>query len=59
MKDRYRRAIGGDNRGVTNTPSKNCRLRENHMPAVITIGFMLSIWVVVLWGSSHFNNNIH
>jgi hypothetical protein len=29
------------------------------MPAVITIGFMLLIWVVVLWGSSRFNNNVH
>jgi hypothetical protein len=29
------------------------------MPAVITIGFMLLIWVIVLWGSSYFNNNIH
>jgi hypothetical protein len=26
---------------------------------VITIGFMLLLWVVVLWGSSYFNNNIH
>ena len=29
------------------------------MPAVITIGFLLLIWVVVLWGSSYFNANIH
>jgi hypothetical protein len=29
------------------------------MLAAISIGFMLLIWVVVLWGSSHFNNNIH
>jgi len=29
------------------------------MPAVITIGFMLLIWIIVLWGSSYFNNNIH
>jgi hypothetical protein len=28
------------------------------MPVVITIGFMLLIWVVVLWGSSYFNQNI-
>jgi hypothetical protein len=29
------------------------------MPVVITIGFLLLIWVVVLWGSSYFNQNIH
>jgi hypothetical protein len=29
------------------------------MPVIITIGFMLLIWVVVLWGSSYFNQNIH
>jgi hypothetical protein len=28
------------------------------MPVVITIGFLLLIWVVVLWGSSYFNQNI-
>jgi hypothetical protein len=29
------------------------------MPVVITVGFLLLIWVVVLWGSSYFNQNIH
>jgi len=29
------------------------------MPALITIGFLVLIWVVVLWGSSYFNQNIH
>jgi hypothetical protein len=29
------------------------------MPVVIALGFMLLLWVVVLWGSSYFNNNIH
>jgi hypothetical protein len=29
------------------------------MPVVITIGFMLLIWVVVIWGSNYFNQNIH
>lgn len=29
------------------------------MLPLLAIGFMLAIWVVVLWGSSHFNNNIH
>jgi hypothetical protein len=29
------------------------------MPVVITIGFLLLIWIVVLWGSSYFNQNIH
>jgi len=29
------------------------------MPVVIAIGFMLLIWVVVIWGSSYFNKNVH
>ena len=29
------------------------------MLAAMAIGFMLMIWVIVLWGSSHFNDNIH
>jgi hypothetical protein len=29
------------------------------MLAAMSLGFMLAIWVVVLWGSSHFNGNIH
>lgn len=29
------------------------------MLAAMSIGFMLAIWVIVLWGSSYFNNNIH
>jgi hypothetical protein len=29
------------------------------MPVVITIGFLLSIWAVVLGGSIYFNQNIH
>ena len=29
------------------------------MPVAIALGFMLLLWVVVLWGSSYFNNNIH
>jgi hypothetical protein len=29
------------------------------MPAVIAIGLLLSIWVVVIWGSIYFNQNIH
>jgi hypothetical protein len=39
----------------------NCKkLGEgDEMLAAMSIGFMLAIWVIVLWGSSHFNNNIH
>jgi hypothetical protein len=33
--------------------------REDEMLAAMSIGFMLVIWVIVLWGSSYFNNNIH
>ena len=29
------------------------------MLAAMSLGFMLAIWVVVLWGSSYFNANIH
>ena len=29
------------------------------MLAVMALGIMLLIWVIVLWGSSYFNNNIH
>jgi hypothetical protein len=28
------------------------------MTAVITVGFLLLIWAIVLWGSSHFNSNV-
>jgi hypothetical protein len=33
--------------------------RKNQMPVLITVGFMLLIWAVVLWGSTRFNNNVH
>ncbi len=29
------------------------------MLAALAIGFMLAIWVIVIWGSSRFNHNIH
>jgi hypothetical protein len=29
------------------------------MLAVLALVFMFAIWVIVLWGSSHFNANIH
>jgi hypothetical protein len=29
------------------------------MPVIIAVGFMLLIWVVVIWGSSYFNKNVH
>jgi hypothetical protein len=29
------------------------------MGAVLTIGFMLLIWVVVIWGASYFNQNVN
>jgi hypothetical protein len=29
------------------------------MLAAMSLGFMLAIWVIVLWGSSYFNGNIH
>ena len=29
------------------------------MLAALSIGFMLAIWVVVIWGASYFNQNIN
>jgi hypothetical protein len=29
------------------------------MYAALALVFMFAIWVIVLWGSSHFNHNIH
>jgi hypothetical protein len=29
------------------------------MGAAIAIGFMLAIWVVVIWGAMYFNQNVH
>jgi hypothetical protein len=29
------------------------------MVALLTIGFMLAIWVVVIWGASYFNKNVN
>jgi hypothetical protein len=28
------------------------------MLAALALGFMLAIWVIVIWGSSHFNHNV-
>jgi hypothetical protein len=29
------------------------------MLAALCIGFMLAIWVVVIWGAAYFNGNVH
>jgi hypothetical protein len=29
------------------------------MLAALTVGFMLAIWVIVIWGAIYFNQNIH
>jgi hypothetical protein len=29
------------------------------MGAALAIGFMLAIWVVVIWGAMYFNQNVH
>jgi hypothetical protein len=29
------------------------------MLAVLAIGFMLAIWVVVIWGAAYFNQNVN
>jgi hypothetical protein len=33
--------------------------RELKMLAALSIGFMLMIWVVVIWGASYFNQNVN
>jgi hypothetical protein len=32
---------------------------ELKMLAVLAIGFMLAIWVVVIWGAAYFNQNVN
>jgi hypothetical protein len=32
---------------------------EDEMLVATSIGFLLLIWVIVLWGSTYFNHNIH
>jgi hypothetical protein len=29
------------------------------MGAALAVGFMLVIWVVVIWGAAYFNKNVH
>jgi hypothetical protein len=29
------------------------------MLAALTLGFMLLIWVIVIWGASYFNQNVN
>ena len=29
------------------------------MLAALTLGFMLAIWIVVIWGASYFNQNVN
>jgi hypothetical protein len=33
--------------------------RELKMLAALAIGFMLAIWVVVIWGAAYFNQNVN
>ena len=33
--------------------------RELKMLAVLALGFMLAIWVVVIWGAAYFNQNVN
>lgn len=28
------------------------------MPALIALGFLIIVWILVLWGSSYFNRNV-
>jgi hypothetical protein len=29
------------------------------MLAALAVGFMLAVWVIVIWGAMYFNQNIH
>ena len=29
------------------------------MEVILTLAILLAIWVVVIWGSSYFNKNVH
>jgi hypothetical protein len=29
------------------------------MSAALAIGFMLAIWVIVIWGAAYFNKNVN
>jgi hypothetical protein len=29
------------------------------MLAALTVGFMLAIWIVVIWGAMYFNQNVN
>jgi hypothetical protein len=33
--------------------------RELKMLAALSIGFMLAIWVIVIWGAAYFNQNVN
>jgi hypothetical protein len=38
---------------------KNSAGRELKMLAALAIGFMLAIWVIVIWGAAYFNQNVN
>jgi hypothetical protein len=38
---------------------KTSAKEDNAMGAALAIGFMLAIWVVVIWGAMYFNQNVH
>jgi hypothetical protein len=38
---------------------KTSATEDNAMGAALAIGFMLAIWVVVIWGAMYFNQNVH
>jgi hypothetical protein len=34
------------------------RQEDKEMLAALSLGFMLAIWVIVIWGAIHFNHNV-
>ena len=42
----------------TLTPSAVRHHRSNEMEIILTVGSLLAIWVVVIWGASYFNQNV-
>ena len=46
-------------RKMTQAVTEDFRREGMKMLAVLAIGFMLAIWVVVIWGAAYFNQNVN
>ena len=41
-----------------NTSALSSAREDWEMLAALSLGFMLAIWVIVIWGAIHFNHNV-